>query len=39
VVEAGRLDQFVMSCRVLALDVEKAVVAALSGIHPVSAAG
>jgi FkbH-like protein len=30
VVEAGRIDQFVMSCRVLGLDVEKAVVAALS---------
>ena len=30
VVEEGRIDQFVMSCRVLGLDVEKAVVAALS---------
>jgi FkbH-like protein len=30
VVEAGRIDQFVMSCRVFGLDVEKAVVAALT---------
>ncbi len=30
VVEAGRIDQFVMSCRVIGLDVEKAVVAALT---------
>jgi FkbH-like protein len=30
VVAAGRIDQFVMSCRVLGLDVEKAVLAALS---------
>ncbi|HLH93483.1 MAG TPA: HAD-IIIC family phosphatase [Xanthobacteraceae bacterium] len=30
VVEEGRIDQFVMSCRVLGLDVETAVVAALS---------
>jgi FkbH-like protein len=30
VVQEGRIEQFVMSCRVLGLDVEKAVVAALS---------